>query len=281
MAAGKIDSLRASHRIAPCRNRLDGMTEGIRVAYEHFAAVYDRLMEDMPYEDWLAFVEECWQLYQVRPSRVVDLGCGTGAIAMPLAERGYRVTGIDLSADMLAAARRKGEELGLPAVEWLEQDMREWKLAAPADAVISLCDCLNYLTDEKDIAAAFRATWEGLAPGGLFVFDVNTEHRYRIYAAEQPFVLNEEDVAYIWYCDLEDETMTITHDLTIFAREDGGERFHRIEEVHVQRAYSLEWLRKELLAAGFGRVDLYGDFTWNPAGKETERAFFVAVKDER
>ncbi|WP_058301972.1 class I SAM-dependent DNA methyltransferase [Gorillibacterium timonense] len=250
------------------------------MAYGHFASVYDRLMEDMPYSDWLAFVEECWRLYGIQPSQVVDLGCGTGTLSLPLAERGYPVTGIDLSADMLAMARRKAESKGLAGITWLEQDMREWELPGKVDAVLSLCDCLNYLTEEDGIAAAFRATWEGLAPGGLFIFDVNTEHRYRIYAEEQPFLLNEEDVAYLWYCDLEEETMTITHDLTIFAQEEKSDRFIRIEETHEQRAYPLDWLRLELLKAGFSRVDLYSDFTWNPVSQETERAFFVAFKGD-
>ena len=249
------------------------------MAYGRFASVYDRLMEDMPYEEWLAFVEECWRLYRVRPSRVVDLGCGTGAIALPLAGRGYRVTGIDRSADMLAVARRKSEELRLKDIAWLNGDMRDWELPDPADAVISLCDCFNYLTEAADVAAAFRAAWQGLRPGGLFVFDVNTIHRYRTYAEEQPFVLNEEDVAYIWYCELEEETEVIAHDLTIFAREEATDRYLRIEERHEQRGYSLDWLRQELLAAGFAKADAYGDFSWNPPGPETERAFFVAVKE--
>jgi SAM-dependent methyltransferase len=252
---------------------------GPEMAYGPFASVYDRLMEDMPYDDWLAFVEECWRLYRLRPARVVDLGCGTGAVALPLAGRGYRVTGIDLSADMLAVARRKSEELGLADIEWRQQDMRDWTLPEPADALISLCDCLNYLTEEADVTAAFRTALRGLRSGGLFVFDVNTIHRYRTYAAEQPFVLDEADVAYIWRCELEEETAIIAHDLTIFAREEATDRFLRIEERHEQRGYSLDWLRQQLLAAGFTRVDAYGDFTWNPPGPETERVFFVGVKE--
>ncbi|MEO3947838.1 methyltransferase domain-containing protein [Gorillibacterium sp. CAU 1737] len=250
------------------------------MAYGHFAAVYDRLMEDMPYEDWLSFVEESWRLHGLKPVRVVDLGCGTGTITLPLAQRKYAMTGIDLSADMLTVARKKAEDAGEFGITWLEQDMRDWALPNAADAVISLCDCLNYLTEEEDIRAAFRAAYEGLAPGGLFLFDVNTEHRFRVYAEEQPFLLNEEDAAYIWYCDFEEETSTIVHDLTIFARET-AERYLRIEEEHIQRAYSLNWLKEELSRAGFVRVDCYGDFTWNPAHAETERAFFLAVKGDR
>lgn len=261
------------------------------MAYGQFAGCYDRLMADMPYADWLAFVAECWQRYDKKPQTLADLGCGTGSLSIPLAEQGQRVFGIDLSEDMLTVAEHKGKTLykGFQSgsVTWLNQDMREWVLPEPVDAAISLCDCLNYLTEEEGIREAFRSTWEGLVSGGIFVFDVHTPYQLHTYAQEQPFVLSEEDIAYIWYCELDEATQTLTHDLTIFAREPepsvqrkpGNGRFMRIEELHHQRAYPLEWLERELKAAGFGRVDVYADFRFEAPSEETERAFFVAVKE--
>lgn len=259
------------------------------MAYGQFAGCYDRLMADMPYADWLAFLAECWQRYGKKPQTLADLGCGTGSLSIPLAEQGFRVSGIDLSEDMLTVAEHKSKTLykGFQngSVTWLNQDMREWILPQPVDAAISLCDCLNYLTEEEGIREAFRATWAGLADGGLFIFDVHTPFQLESYASEQPFVLNEEDIAYIWYCDLEEDTLTLTHDLTIFAAEpstsspSGSGRFQRIEELHRQRAYPLDWLARELTAAGFRRVDVYADFRFDAPDEQTERAFFVAVKE--
>src|SRR5690606_34704542 len=123
-------------------------------AYREFASVYDRLMEDMPYGEWISFARRCFELYGM-PRSVADLGCGTGNLAIPLAKSGFEVYGIDISADMLAIARSKWD--APPArgqggtIRWLQQDMRDWELPDPVDAVISFCDCLNYLTAEEDV----------------------------------------------------------------------------------------------------------------------------------
>ncbi len=251
--------------------------------YGHFAAVYDRLMEDMPYAEWLGFARAVWGEYGM-PQSVVDLGCGTGNISIPLARSGFHVYGIDLSADMLAIARSKWDETPAQAVRphagsirWLQQDMRDWQLHEPADSIISFCDCINYLTEEADVEAAFRAAWQALKPGGTFLFDVHPPKQFIRYAEEQPFVLDERDVAYIWTCHFEEEDCAIEHNLTIFAQ-DKDMRFVRFEESHYQRAYDPEWIRQALLRAGFQQVDEYADFALTSPNAQSERLFFVAVK---
>ncbi|ULL17700.1 class I SAM-dependent methyltransferase [Paenibacillus sp. H1-7] len=259
------------------------------MAYELFAYHYDRLMEDMPYAEWLDFLNQCWVKYG-QPQTVADLGCGTGNIALPLAQQGYEVFGIDLSEDMLAVAQQKAYEAqreqpfqGRGEVTWLQQDMRDWSLMQPVDAVISLCDCMNYLLEEEDVAQAIRQAYAGLKEGGLFVFDVHTRHQLESYAEEQPFFLNEDDIAYIWTSDYDSERCEIEHALTIFVKDEASshgadECFRRVEELHSQRAYPLEWLKQELQEAGFREVDVYADFMWKSVAEETERAFFVARK---
>ncbi|MCD1258447.1 class I SAM-dependent methyltransferase [Paenibacillus athensensis] len=252
------------------------------MSYERFAYTYDRLMEGMPYGEWLSFLRESFRRFDAKPTTIADLGCGTGALAIPLALEGYRMTGIDLSADMLAVARQKAElhsALARPgAIRWLQQDLREWELDEPVDAAISFCDCLNYLLEEDDVRAAFRQTYAGLAPGGLFVFDVHTPQQLFAYAESQPFFLNEPDVSYIWTSELDERRVQIEHDLTIFMRDGDTDAFRRIDELHVQRAYALEWLEAELIAAGFGEVRIGADFRWQAPTGATERAFFAACK---
>ncbi|WP_141499791.1 class I SAM-dependent DNA methyltransferase [Paenibacillus luteus] len=253
-------------------------------SYGQFATVYDQLMEDMPYADWLGFARAGWSHYGGMPSTVVDLGCGTGSLSIPLARSGCHVYGIDLSSDMLTVARSKWDELPQQlvkprsgSIQWLQQDMREWELQEPVDAVISFCDCLNYLTEEADIEAAFRATYAGLRTGGTFLFDMHPPSQLIRYAEEQPFTLDERDVAYIWTCDFEEERCEIEHHLTIFSREEDS-RFYRFEESHVQRAYDPDWIEAALRRAGFQTVDRYADFEFTPADHESERLFFAAVK---
>lgn len=253
------------------------------MSYGQFAYYYDQLMEDMPYPQWLQFLEQCWARHR-KPTSIVELGCGTGNICIPLAERGYEVTGIDLSAHMLAVARHKQEDAGIGsnALQWFEQNMTEWALPHQVDAVISCCDSMNYLLEEAQIEETMRSTYNGLAEGGTFIFDVHTKYTFDSYAEQQPFTLNEEHIAYIWHCYLDEDRYEIDHELTIFAEERHDEAygpcFHRIDEVHVQRAYELQWLTEALHRAGFKQVETFADFTMHQPTDTTGRAFFVAVK---
>ncbi|MCC2686883.1 MAG: methyltransferase type 12, partial [Paenibacillaceae bacterium] len=299
-------------------------------AYGQFAYYYDRLMADHPYDEWIRYVKWCWDAYG-KPETVVDLGCGTGTLALMLAKRGCRVMGIDASEDMLAIAQSKqdrsvgrdrtevdksegagggedgkfggadgdrgdrafkGDSLdGLDgslsdmygSVQWLQQDMREWELPEPVDCVVSFCDCLNYLLEEEDVVSMFARTFQGLKPGGLFLFDVHTPFQLEAYSANEPFVLDEDDIAYIWTCDYDPDRRQIEHELTIFVQEQlgrtgGAPLFRRIEETHVQRAYPLDWLKQELARAGFGGIGCFADFTREPVDERAGRAFFAARK---
>ncbi len=246
------------------------------MAYGSLASVYDRLMEDMPYPRWIKFALECWNDLDRVPRHVVDLGCGTGTVSLLLAGAGHRVTGIDLSSDMLAVAASKSLKLANPP-HWLQQDISEWALPERVDAVISFCDCFNYLTEEREVAQAFARTCAGLEAGGTFIFDVLSPYQFRSYAARQPFFLNEKDIAYIWTCGLDEESLHMEHQLTIFA-EERNERFARLEEVHVQRAYPAEWLERQLLDSGFSSVRRFADFERKEPTSRSRRIFFVAVK---
>lgn len=255
------------------------------MAYAQFAYHYDRLMSDMPYPSWLSFLRQCWLRYDIRPRSIVDLGCGTGSLSLPLALDGLQVTGLDISTDMLAVAQYKTDEqrkltgfIKGGTAQWIEQDMREWELPNTVDCTISFCDCLNYLTEEDDVRITLEQTFAGLNAGGLFIFDVHAPQQLVGYAESQPFILDEEDISYIWTCDYDEARMEIEHHLSIFNRQDvnGTQLYRKIEETHIQRAYPQRWMEEQLRASGFEILSVSADFTFDPPTELSERLFFVA-----
>jgi len=247
------------------------------MAYAQMAAVYDRLMADSPYAEWLDWVERNWAKGE-KPKQVIDLGCGTGTIAIPLAKRGYRVTGVDLSAEMLAVAYDK-MRLAQVDVVWVEQDMRELELPQ-ADAVISLCDSLSYLTEEAGVQETFRRVFAHLADGGSFLFDVHSPHKMLHVFGDETFTYADEEVSYIWQCFCDPLRLEVEHQLTFFIRQPVG-LYERVEEEHWQRAYQPVQLIRWLADAGFADIVVTADFTGLPPQETSERLFFAARKPKR
>lgn len=251
----------------------------------HFATLYDRLMQDMPYEDWQRFVREAWSKYELEPQTVVDLGCGTGRNTTALAQAGLHMIGIDLSEHMLAVAHQRSEratphiQAAGGSVRLLQQDMREWNVGRPVDSVLCLCDGMNYLLADDDVRTTIATVFQGLRDGGLFVFDVLTEAQYIHYAQHEPYTYDDDDLAYIWYSEWDQEARIMTHELTMFVQERlHSDRFQRVQEVHRQRAYSQSELMSWLREAGFRHVDCFADFTWQPPQENTARIFICAQK---
>ncbi len=115
---------------------------------------------------------------------LIDLACGTGTLAIALAEAGYRVTGIDVSEPMLAQAQGKARALP-PDVQarlhFEAGDMRFFEVAHPVAAVLCHYDSLNHLSNESELRAVFFQVSQSLRADGLFVFDLNTLENYRTF----------------------------------------------------------------------------------------------------
>ena len=114
--------------------------------YENFARVYDELMDNVPYEEWAQFLSERLSAYGISGGLMLDLACGTGKMTALMAERGFDMIGVDSSVDMLQIARERAAEGCL----YLLQDMREFELYGTVGAVISVCDSINYVTEEEE-----------------------------------------------------------------------------------------------------------------------------------
>lgn len=141
------------------------------MVFEQYARYYDMLYHDKDYDAECNFLEKIFEAYASKPVRsILDLGCGTGGHAIPLARRGYAVTGVDLSAQMLSVARSKSVDAGL-AIELLAGDARQTKLGHTFDVVLAMFAVMGYQTSNADLEAVIQTARRHLLPGGLFVFD--------------------------------------------------------------------------------------------------------------
>ncbi len=248
-------------------------------AYSGFAAVYDMFMDNIPYDEWCAYLRGCLEERGIRDGLVLDLGCGTGSVTERLAAMGYDMIGVDASEEMLQAAMEKRERSGADIL-YLQQDMREFELYGTVRAVVSVCDSMNYILDYADLAGVFKLVNNYLDPGGVFIFDMNTEYKYRELLGSGTIAEEREKGSFIWENEYDEKERINEYDLTLFVREE-GELYRRYQETHFQRAYSFEEVARALSEAGLELETVCDAFTGNAPGETSERVCFIAREREK
>lgn len=245
-------------------------------AYTSFASVYDLFMDNVPYEEWCAFLCKMLAQHGITDGPVLDLGCGTGKMTRLMSEQGYDMTGIDNAAEMLQIAAMEPGEV---PILYLLQDMQDLELDGCVRAVYSVCDCVNYVLDEEELQQAFSRVHEYLEEDGVFIFDVNTSYKYTKLLAENTFAESRDEGSFIWDNYYDEEERINEYDLTLFIPE-GDELYRRYTETHYQRNYETATLLKLLKNAGFTDICVYDDYTDAPLCETSERAVFVAKKSK-
>lgn len=245
-------------------------------AYTSFASVYDLFMDNIPYEEWCAFLCKILAQHGITDGPILDLGCGTGKMTRLMSEQGYDMTGIDNAAEMLQIAAMEPGEV---PILYLLQDMQDLELDGCVRAVYSVCDCVNYVLDEEELQQAFSRVHEYLEEDGAFIFDVNTSYKYTKLLAENTFAESRDEGSFIWDNYYDEEERINEYDLTLFIPE-GDELYRRYTETHYQRNYETETLLKLLKNAGFTDICVYDDYTDAPLCETSERAVFVAKKSK-
>lgn len=245
-------------------------------AYSEFAYVYDIFMDATPYEEWKNDICTILKEYDINDGLVLDLGCGTGTMTRLLYAEGYDMIGVDASFDMLNIARENSMEDASTDILYLCQDMREFELYGTIRAVVSVCDCINYLIDEKDIIQTFKLVNNYLDPKGIFIFDFNTVHKYRDVIGNTTIAENRDDCSFIWDNVYDEESNINQYDLTIFVREDEEDLFSRFQEQHIQRGYELKDIIDCLEKAGMEFVKAYDTDSKNEPSDKSERITVIA-----
>lgn len=242
--------------------------------YETFAAVYDSVMDDSLYPQWLDFTK---RHLTENVQTILELACGTGDLAILLAQNNYQVTGLDLSNEMLTIADRKAFDADCQ-MQFLQGDMRDLKDVGAFDAVTCFSDSLCYLSDEPDMQLTFDEVFSVLNDGGTFIFDVHSVKQIEEGFKDYSFHDQTEEFAFLWDSYPGLVPHSVEHFLTFFVQEN-GETFIRHDELHQERTYPVADFLRMLENAGFTKVEVFGDFTDEAPTKECKRVFFVAHKD--
>ena len=243
--------------------------------YGDFASVYDKL-QDADYLRFVDYYEKFFQTFDLRPELVLDLACGTGNITIPMAERGYDMIGIDLSPEMLNVAQAKASAKGLDIL-FLMQDMTEFELYGTVDAIVCALDGINYLTEDGQLEAVFRLAENYLNPGGVMIFDLNTEYKLKNILGGHTFVNEEKGIYYVWQNEYEEETAICRFVLDFFEEQEDGS-YLRFGEYQEERAYSADEIRTAAEQANLEFLGNYGAFSQTPPAQQEERIFFVLRK---
>lgn len=248
-------------------------------SYQTFAEVYDLFMDNVPYDTWCDLYCSLLSENGITSGILLDLGCGTGQMTRRFAAKGFDMIGIDSSPDMLEVAREaefSGETDEKPAeILYLLQDMREFELYGTVAAVVSVCDAMNYITEDEDLLEVFSLVNNYLDPGGLFLFDMNTVHKYETELADGSFCESRDEAAFLCENTYDPESGINEYDLTLFVRDADG-RFSRFEETHYQRAWTPRRVAALLEQAGLELIGIYGEDGRTSLSETDGRMYFAA-----
>ena len=246
-------------------------------AYHALAASYDRLTNDVDYTATVEFYKQILKREGVRPETAVDLACGTGSVALLLAQDGLRVTGVDLSEEMLTVAQQKACGAENPPL-FVCQPLQALRLPRGVDLAVCALDSLDYILDPADCREAIRRAYKALNPGGIFIFDVNTPEKLRAMDG-QVFLDEDEDVYCVWRGEFDEQTNICSYGMDLFQRR--GELWERSFEEHREYAYSQAQLTQYLREAGFTHIRVYGDRRFEAPAAGEQRIYFSARKGIR
>jgi SAM-dependent methyltransferase len=250
-------------------------------AYDALAPAYDVLTADYCHEAWLHQIERLARQHGLRGHTLLDIACGTGKSFLPLAARGYEVTGCDISPRMVEAAQAKAPEASL-----LVADMRALPLLGQFDLATCLDDAVNYLLTLEDLDGFLDGVALNLAPRGVAIFDVNSLRLYR-EDFRRDWMLDHPDAFIAWTAADELEVISggrVAATLHVFLPREAG--WSRSASRHEQR----HWPRAEIeraahkaslrIAAVYGqhrgaRLELsFDELTHN-------KALYVVTHDQR
>ena len=213
---------------------------------------------------------------KVSPTNILDLACGEGTFATIMAKKGYNVTGVDQSSEMLSFARQKARGSRVH-VKFARRDMRLLEFREEFDLVTSWYDALNYLLTLKDLERTFTGVYKSLRHKGLFIFDMNTIHALSKLWQQDPSIVEQDTSKYFTVHRPSYDKKRLIATLKITGFVERGGTWTRVDEDHREKGYSLIQIKKSLKAVGFTQLALWGSIRkMTPPRQDTRRVWFVA-----
>ncbi len=238
--------------------------------YGKFAYIYDELMhEDVDYKAWCDYIENLFDRHGAEPDTICELACGTGGMTGLLERRGYDMTGVDISGDMLAVARDK-----LKSPRLILSDMAKFTPRESFDAFLCMIDGINYVIAPKYAQKTFDTVREHLNEGGIFIFDVSTRYKLENVIGNNTFIHSGYDIFYSWQNRYIERYCLSDMYLNFFVR-GAGEKYSRFEERHLQRGWSEKQLRTMLRRAGFTDISVYDELSFGAPERDSSRIVFA------
>ena len=242
-----------------------------KTAYAHLAKWFEYLNDDCDYENWSQYLILKLSSYPL--STGLDIGCGGGWFTRAFQKHGYQMTGLDVSPQMLDFAQEQALKTGIRS-EYLLGDISTKKMPKRFDFATAINDCVNYIPKEK-LNAAFKNVAAALKTGGVFLFDISSERKFREKIANTVSADDRDDITYLAFNKVDGDKAVL--DVTLFSKRADG-AFDRLDETHTQYIYTREEIEKALENNGFRVVGVEGHLGSDE--KTSDRICFLAQKEK-
>lgn len=248
--------------------------------YYALALVYDRLNAEIDYGAWADYIDKKIKAHsKINTSLVLDLCCGTGSMTAELDRRGYDMTGVDLSPEMLDIAREKAAALGRERnILFLCQDMCDFELYGTVQAVVSCLDSLNHLDTEGDLDRVFSLVQNYLENGGIFCFDMNSEYKFENVYSDNAYVLEDEGIYCGWQNAYDRESRICEFYTSIFTENEDG-TYERYDDYEREYCFTRECVERLLEKNGFEIISVESGIDGAAVTPDSERWYFTARKN--
>lgn len=240
--------------------------------YQRLATYYDNLMDYIDYDIWIEDIEELVAPYE--PGKTwLDISCGTGSMAIRLAQHGIDMTAVDVSEDMIKIAREKAATDDLE-IDFQVGNMIDYSSGKSYDVIINLHDGLNYLLESSEIDLFLKNAYALLKSGGILLFDVVTPLLCQTHFRGYREIFTDEQGGYERYTNYDPNSQLAE---SVFTLKTDLENTVDVES-HIQKAYEVNDVEKFCKSSDFEFWLILDDETLNPPSEKSERIIVLLRK---